>query len=58
LRSKSETLTNFGRVSVALGIQYAVRMRYIVIYGLSGSIVLFRIISLTPRFSGGKSYWT
>jgi len=32
---------------VALGIQHAMRMRHIVIFGLSGSTVLFHLISYT-----------
>jgi hypothetical protein len=34
-----------GRVREALVIQYAVRMRHIVIYGMSGSTVFYHIIS-------------
>ena len=52
----SETVTHFGRMSVALGIQHAMRMRCIVICGISGYIVLLRIISLTLRiWRGGEA---
>ena len=41
---------------VALGIQHAMRIRHIVICGLSDSTILFRIISKRPDFRKEKSY--
>jgi hypothetical protein len=41
-------------VFVALGIQHAVHMRRIVIFGLFGSTVLFHIISKMAKSLGGK----
>jgi hypothetical protein len=38
-------------MSVALGIQDAMHMRHIVIYGLPRSTILSHIISQTARFS-------
>ena len=43
---------------VALGIQHAVRTHHVVICGLPGSTVFFRIISKTVRFSEEKLYLT
>jgi hypothetical protein len=48
-REKSNTFYEY--VFVALGIQHAVRLRHIIICGLSGSTVLFYIISQKARFS-------
>jgi len=44
------TTTNSERVSVALVIQYAMRMRHIDICGSSGSTVFLNIISLRHDF--------
>jgi hypothetical protein len=51
---KAVSITYYECVSVALGIQQAVRMRHIVIYGLPGSTIFSHIISNTARFSGEK----
>jgi len=44
-RGKSSGITYSEGVSVALGIRYPLRMRHIIIYGLSGSTIFFHIIS-------------
>jgi hypothetical protein len=41
-------------VFVTLGVQHAMRMRHIVICGVSSSTVFFYFILETARFSGGK----
>jgi hypothetical protein len=47
---KAVTITYFECVFVALGIEHAMRMRHIVICGLSGSTLVFRITSYTAQF--------
>jgi hypothetical protein len=54
---KTISITYSECVFVALGTQNAMRMRYIVICGLSGTTVFVHIISQIGRFSK-KSYWT
>jgi len=46
-------MTYYECVFAALGIQHAMRIRHIVIRGLSGSTVFFHIISKTAWLSGG-----
>ena len=45
--AKAEIITYSECVSVALGIQHAMRTRHTVISGLSGSTIFFHIISQT-----------
>ena len=48
------SITYCESVFVALGIQHALRLRHIVICDLSGSTIVFRIISQMSRFSKKK----
>jgi hypothetical protein len=52
---KATSITQPVCVFVALGIQHAICMLYIVIYGLPRSTTFFQITSQTERFSGGKN---
>jgi len=44
------SITYSESVFVALGIQHAMRMRYIVVSGMPGSTIFFHIISQRARF--------
>ena len=46
LSGKTETIKYSESVFVAFGIQHAIRMRHIVICGLSGSTISFHIVPL------------
>jgi len=52
---KSKNITYSACVFVALGVQHAMRLRHIVICGLSGCAVFFNIISQTARYSKEKN---
>jgi len=51
----SKTITYFERVFVALDVQHAMRMRYVVICGLSGCTA-FLTLSHKRQDFGGKGY--
>jgi hypothetical protein len=55
---KAISITYLGCVFTDLGIQYAERMRHIVICGQPHSTIFFHIISQTAQFSGEKMYRT
>jgi len=54
---KANSVTYSDCVYLTLGIHHAMRMRHIVICGLSDSPTLSHIISKVARFSGEKSNW-
>jgi hypothetical protein len=52
------TITYFECVFVALGIQHVMRMRHIVISGLSGTAAAFPRYLIKGEIWGGKKYLT
>ena len=55
-RGKATRITYSGYVFVALGIQYAVRMRYVVCCGLFGSTILFHLSHKRHHFQKKIEY--
>jgi hypothetical protein len=57
LQRKTKSITHFECVFGDVGIQHAMGVRHIVVCGLPGSKIFFKIISQTARLSK-KIYWT
>jgi len=54
-RGKAISITHSEYVSVAVVIQYAMRMRHIVVCGVAGSTIFYHVISYMAKFRK-KSY--
>jgi len=55
---KAISITYSECVSAAIDIQHAMMMRHIAIYGLSGCIIFFFILSHKQHDFRQKAYWT